>query len=343
MKSRIISIDLAKDVFEIAIANQQFKIVERLRLSRKDFSAFLSLQPPALVIMEACGSAHFWGRHAQAAGHQPHLIPAHYVKPYRRRGKTDRADVEALLEAYRCDAIKPVPVRAVEQQSLQQLHRVREQWKRTRTQRINALRGFLRELGFAIPLGAATAQRRAHDIIRNDDFLPALKPVFLRLLDEIATLEADIKSIEQQLQHLTKENPDVRRLQSIAGIGLLTSTALVAAVASPQRFPSGKHFASWLGLTPREHSSGQQRHLGRISKLGDTYLRMLLTHGARSVLNRAHQLRRADKPLPRLYQWACELALRVGHNKATCALANKLARICWAVWNHQREFNPNFA
>lgn len=341
MKSKIISVDLAKDVFEVAVANNRYRILERHRLTRKEFSTFLTTQPPALVIVESCGTAHFWSRQAEAAGHHADIVPAHYVKPYRRRNKTDRADAEALLEAHRCEGIKPVPVRSVEQQQIQQLHRIREQWKRTRTQRINGLRGFLRELGFAIPEGAMVAQRRAREILDDEAIPAALKIVFSRLLEEIATLESDITSVERQLKALTKANVNVQRLQSVSGVGLLTSTAMVASAGSPHHFPDGRHFASWLGLTPREYSSGNKRRLGGISKQGDCYLRMLLTHGARSVLARAKQLQRAGNHLSRLQQWACQLERRVGHNKATCALANKLARVCWAVWKYERDFDPS--
>lgn len=341
MQSRIIAVDLAKSVFEVAVANPQCRVLERHRLSRKAFSAFIAAQPPALVLLEACGSAHFWGRTAQALGHDVRLLPAQYTKPYRRRGKTDRADTEALLEAHRCDDIKPVPVHAVEQQTVQQLHRAREQWKRTRTQRLNGLRGFLRELGFDIPIGAKTAQRHARLFIDDPAVPVPLKSLFTRMLDEIASLETHIADVERQLKALTKHNTDVQRLQTIAGVGLLTSTALVAAVGNPQRFPSGKHLSSWLGLTSSEHSSGNRRRLGKITKQGDTYLRTLLVHGARSLLSRIKTLQRAGKALPRLHQWAAALELRVGHNKAACALANKLARICWAVWTSQNDFNPN--
>jgi len=343
MESRIISVDLAKDVFEVAVANRGYRIQERQRLSRREFAGFIATQPTALVLMESCGTAHYWARQAQAAGHRAELVPAHYVRPYRRRGKTDRIDTEAILEAHRCSGIQPVPVRSVEQQQIQQLHRVREQWKKTRTQRINGLRGFLRELGHAIPNGARTAQRRAREILDGETVPAPLKTVFSRLLDEISTLEHDITTVEKQLQTLTRDNVEVQRLQAVSGIGLLTSTAMVACVGSPHHFPDARHFASWLGLTPREYSSGNRRHLGKISKQGDSYLRMLLTHGARAVLNRAKQLKRAGRHLNRLQAWACQLEARVGHNKATCALANKLARICWAVWKHERDFNPDFA
>ncbi len=234
-------------------------------------------------------------------------------------------------------------MRSVEQQQIQQLHRIREQWKRTRTQRINALRGFLRELGFAIPEGAKVSQRRARESL-DDEAIPAtLRVVFTRLLEEIAALENDMTSVERQLKALTKANVDVHRLQTVSGVGLLTSTAMLASAGSPHHFPDGRRFASWLGLTPREYSSGSKRRLGGISKQGDCYLRMLLTHGARSVLARAKKLQRAGKHLSRLQQWACQLEHRVGHNKATCALANKLARICWAVWKHESDFDSERA
>ena len=246
MKSKIISVDLAKDVFEVAVANDHYRVLERRRLSRKQFSTFLAIQPPALVVVESCGTAHYWARQAEAAGHSTDIIPAQYVKPYRRRGKTDRADAEALLEAHRCEGIKPVPVRSVEQQQIQQLHRVREQWKRTRTQRINGLRGFLRELGFAIPEGAKVAQRRAREIL-DDEAIPApLKVVFTRLLEEVVTLENDITSVERQLKPLTKTNVNVQRLQTVSGIGLLTSTAMIASAGSPHHFADGRHFATRL-------------------------------------------------------------------------------------------------
>jgi transposase len=342
-ESRIIAVDLAKDVFEIALANTAHRVVARQRLSRAKFRALLESHPPALVVMEACGSAHDWGRRALAAGHQVKLLPAQHVRPYRRGNKTDRADTDALLEAHRCAGIKPVPVRSVEQQQIQQLHRIREQWKRTRVQRINGLRGFLRELGYAIPCGALTAQRHAREILDGADFPPALKASFTVVLEEIKALEANIRELERQLAVLTKHNPVVQLLTKVSGVGLLTSTAMLAAAGSPHHFKSGRHFSCWLGLTAREYSSGSTRRLGRITKRGDTYLRMLLIHGARSVLLRARQLQRAGQKLNRIQHWVVHLEARVGYNKASVALANKLARICWATWKYERDFDPNFA
>ena len=343
MESRIISVDLAKDVFEIALANNRHRIISRHRLSRRRFAEFLATQSPSRVLLESCGTAHYWARQAQQGGHSVTIIPAQYVKPYRRRGKSDRIDTEALLEAHRCEGIMAVPVRSVEQQQIQQLHRIREQCKRTRTQRINGLRGFLRELGYPIREGAVHAQHRAREIIDQSDLPSPLQGAFTGMLEEITELEHRIKSLERSLKALTGDNEAVQALRQVDGIGLLTSTALVAAAGSPHHFPSGRRFASWLGLTPREYSSGNTRYLGRISKQGDRYLRMLIIHGARSVLARAKQLHSAGKPLSRLQRWDWQLQQRVGHNKAACGLANKLARICWAVWKHQRDYDANFA
>ncbi len=340
MHPTIISVDLAKNVFEVAVANQQHRILSRKRLSRAKFSSFLSQHEPATVLLESCGTAHFWARQAIDAGHRPLIIPAQYVKPYRRRHKSDRIDTEALLEAHRCRGIRPVPVRSIDQQQLQQLHRIREQWKKTRNARINALRGFLRELGHPIAEGASNAKRQLRMLLEQGELPPVLASTFSVLLQEVLELEQHIRLIERELHRLTKDCDDVRYLRQIHGIGLLTSTAIVACAGSPHHFQSARHFSSWLGITPREFSSGERRRLGRISKQGDKYLRMLIVHGARSVLARAKQLRKTQQPLSPLHQWALQLELRVGHNKATVALANKLARICWAVWKNHTDFNP---
>jgi transposase len=344
MNPKTIAIDLAKDVFEVALANEQGRITGRERLKRPDFANFMANQPPAVVVMEACGTAHFWGRMFSAWGHEVRLLPAHYVRPYRRRNKTDRADTEALLEAHRCEGIMPVPVKSVDQQQMQHLHRLREQWKTTRTARINLVRGTLREFGILIAQGTTAFAHNIASLLEKEEVPSALRQALQSTVDEIAALELRIRAIEKQLSQLTRDNEAVARLQQISGIGLLTSTALVAAAGSPNHFKSGRHLAAWVGLTPRESSSGNRRHLGRINKQGDCYLRMLFIHGARSVLARSKQLQRTGNKLPgRLAQWAVDLERRVGHNKATVALANKLVRIAWACWRNNSDFNPNHA
>ncbi len=331
MNTRTIAIDLAKEVFEVAISHRAGRISERHRLSRSQFPQFMAQQPPGRVLMEACGSAHHWARTFASAGHEVALLPAHHVRPYRRRNKTDRNDCEALLEAHRCEGIDPVPVKSVDQQQIQQLHRLREQWKGTRVARINALRGCLRELGIDFPAGAAVVLKQAPAVVRSTAVPPALRMALGAVLDEIGVLELRISAVEKQLAELSQHDDTVQRLQQIPGIGLLTSTALVAAVGSAQHFKSGRHLAAWMGITPRENSSGSRHHLGRITKRGDIYLRTLFIHGARAVLNRAIWLHRAGRPVSRLQRWAIQLHQRIGHNKAAVALANKLVRIAWAV------------
>ncbi len=207
----------------------------------------------------------------------------------------------------------------------------------TRTARINVIRGLLRELGYPLPVGSHIVRRKAPEVLEH---LPApLRAAINALLEEIRFLEQRIHAIEDELERFARQNEAVEKLREVPGIGLLTATALWAAAGSAAVFKSGRHLAAWLGLTPREYSSGNQRHLGRISKRGDVYVRMLITHGARSVLARAKQLQRSNKPLTRVQRWAVQLEQRIGHNKATCALANKLARIAWALWRHHGSYD----
>jgi len=264
------------------------------------------------------------------------LLPPHAVRPYVLRNKTDGADAKALLEAVRNEAIRSVPIKSVDQHVLGALHRLRSAWLATRTARLNTLRGLLRELGFAIPVGAREVVPFVYALVSEADAkLPeALRAVMTEAAREIAELETRIQAVEHQLQALARESALVLRLRTIPGVGLLTATALVAFVGDVHRFPSGRHFASYLGLTPRESSSGLQRHLGRITKRGDPYLRMLLIHGARSVLLHAKKAKQCD----RLRRWALQREQARGHNKAAVALANKLARIAWAVWRRERAY-----
>jgi transposase len=288
--------------------------------------------------MEACGTAHFWGRHAQTHGHRVVLLPPQAVRPYVPRNKTDRADAKGLLEAARNESIHPVPVKSESQQALTALHRLRSTWLAARTARLNTVRGVLREFGVVIPVGARRVRPTVAALLADPDTpLPAaLRPALHSALDEIAALERRRRAVERQIAALAAVTPAVAALRTIPGVGLLTSTALVAFVGDATRFPSARHFASYLGLTPRERSSGLRRRLGAISKRGDPYLRMLLIHGARSVL--CHATRPA--PPRRLQHWALALARRRGHNPAAVALANKLARIVWAVWTTGTAFAP---
>jgi transposase len=340
MKDTTIAVDLAKSVFEVAVSQRPGKVAERHRLSRGQFSRFLAEQAPATIVMEACGTAHFWGRQAEARGHRVLLLPPHAVRPYVLRNKTDGADAKGLLEAVRNEALHPVPVQSVDPHVLAALHRMRSSWMATRTARLNTIRGLLRELGFPIPVGARQVVPHVWALVSDaDSGLPdALRPALAEAAREIGELEARLRAVERSLETLADASPVLARLRTIPGVGLLTATALVAFVGNMHRFPSGRHFASYLGLTPRETSSGLRRRLGGISKRGDPSLRMLLIHGARSVLCHA---KRVTGPRDRLRVWALERERLRGHNKAAVALANKLARVVWAVWRREHAFHPH--
>jgi transposase len=343
MDATTVAVDLAKDVFEVAVANHAHRITDRKRLTRRQFESFLEgLSAGTAVVMEACGTAHYWGRRCQARGLAVRLIPVQYVRPYVRRNKTDRTDTEAMLEADRCAGVAPVPVKTVDQQALQALHRVRTQWQATRTGRINVIRGLLREQGCPVPAGARTVMRRVAAIADDPArALPAvLRQTLVHLLEEVRSLEARIAAIDRELACVARAHPMATRLLQVPGVGIITATAMIGAVGHVHAFRRGRDFASWLGLTPRESTTGTRRYLGRISKRGDRYLRCLLTHGARAVLLAAQRTARTTpQRLTRLQQWAVALAARRGHNKAAIGLANKLARIIWAVWCHDRDFH----
>jgi transposase len=335
MDSTTIAVDLAKSVFEIAVSEKLGHVDRRQRLSRAQFQRFLVREKTATIVMEACGTAHYWGRLAQNAGHRVVLLPPHAVRPYVLRNKTDGADAKALLEALRNHDLRAVPLKSVDQQVLAGLHRLRSAWMATRTARLNTIRGLLRELGHCIPLGASRVLPALRVLLEQEVLAAPLRATLLEAVAEIEALEKRLRAVERELEQLAEKDEAIVRLQTIPGVGLLTATALVAFVGDLARFPSGRHFASYLGLTPRETSTGLKRKLGRISKRGDPYLRMLLIHGARSVL--AHAKRFAPRP-DRLRTWAIERERARGHNKATVALANKLARIAWAVATRAQPF-----
>jgi transposase len=341
MQSTTIGIDLAKSVFQIAIADQQRRIVKRQRLSRSQFQRFLVDTAPARLVMEGCASAHHWGRVAQSQGHHVRILHAGYVRPYVRRNKTDAADAEALVRADGDPELKPIPVKAVHQQALQSLHRIRLQWQRTRVARINEARGLLAEFGVVLPRGTVDMVRRLHDVAEQ---LPELLQfTFTELIAEIGECQDRIKRLDRTLTQVVAADPVGQRLLTINGVGTTIASALLGSVSDIQAFKRGRVFASWLGLTPREHSSGSTRNLGRISRRGDIYLRMLLIHGARAALLAAKRAQQQERQLNELQRWALNLQERAGHNKAAVGLANKMARIIWAVWTKDQTFDGDYA
>jgi transposase len=334
MNTTTVAVDLAKDVFQLAVADADWRVVQTARLSRSQFAAWFQNRAVSRVVMEACGSAHHWARWLTGLGIEVTLLPAAYVRAYVKRNKTDAADAAALLEAARCADITPVQIKSVEQQALQGLHRIRSLWMGTRTSRINALRGFCREFGVAIAAGSRTGVENIARVLADpNSAVPEMIRGSMKLLvEEIRLMEARIAQIERELTQVAQHSDACKLLLSIPGVGLLTSTAMVAATSGKvTHFKDARHFASWFGLTPKEYSSGNTRHLGRISKKGDRYLRMLLTHGARSVLRSAVVARTRGQESGGVRAWALAVQSRTHHNKAACALANKMARICYAV------------
>lgn len=332
-----IGVDLAKSVFQISIANQAGRILTRRRFSRAQFDQFLATHPPANIVMETCATAHYWARKSRALGHTPRLLHAPYVRPYVRRNKTDAADADALVRAGADHDIKPTPVKSEDQQAMQGLHRIRAQWHKTRRQRICLVRSLLAEFGLTSAKG--TTQLAARLRQQTEQVPEALRQSLLPVLDEISAIEDKIKAIDKQLTLLGKQHAIVQRLLTIPGVGIITATAMLAAVPDIHAFKRARQFSSWLGITPREYSSGRSRYLGPISKRGDRYLRTQLINGARSALLCAHRRNPEDRtPLQR---WAIDVEARSQHNTAAVALANKMARIIWCVWTREDEYRAD--
>ena len=295
-KNTTVAVDLAKSVFEIAVSPRGGRVTERHRLNRAALLRWFARRRPCRILLEACGSAHFWARELERMGHRPVLLPAQHVRRYRPRNKTDRADTKALLEAYRNEEIHPVPIKTPAQQQLATLHRVRAAWLSSRTARINTLRGLLREQGIVISTGARFVVPRAFELAgdADSDLSEGLRFALFELAREIQDYERRVGEVEQRLAVLAEQNALALRLRTVPGIGLISATALAGFVGDLRRFSSARKFASYLGLTPREHSSGSIRRLGGISKRGDVYLRMLLIHGARAVLAAAPKAKQPE-------------------------------------------------
>lgn len=333
-----VGLDLAKNVFQAHGADARGKCVFRKRLPRSRVLEFFANLEPCLVGMEACGGAHYWAREILALGHDVRLMPPQYVRPYVKRGKTDAADAEAIAEAVRQPNMRFVAAKSVEQQAVLLLHRSRDLLIRQRTMLINAFRGHLAEFGIVARQGPRHVRELAAvvgDI--EDQRLPAIaREVLLILLDQLRDTTDKIDGLENRLRVWHGTDETSQRLATIPGIGLITATALVATAGSGETFRSGRQFAAWIGLTPREHSTGGKPRALGISKRGDSYLRRLLIHGARTVVrHRKHRAESHPKP------WLDELLKRRPTNVATVALANKNARTVWALLSKGESYQEN--
>jgi transposase len=338
MKITTVGIDLAKNVFQVHAVDERGKTVLRKQLRREQMVEFFAKLSPCLIGMEACGSAHHWARVLQAQGHTVRVIASQFVKPYVKSNKNDAADAEAICEAVARPAMRFVPVKSVEQQAVLAVHRARQGFVKARTAQANQIRGLLAEFGLVIPRGLWHIHQRVPALLeRAADEVPlALRHLIERLLCHLKELDRQVAELETQIQAWHRSSELSRRLEQIPGIGPLTASALVASIADARSFDSGRQLSAWLGLVPRQSSSGGKPTLLGMSKRGDVYLRTLLIHGARSVILAAQRkVGAADT-------WLGHLLQRRHLNVAAVALANKNARTVWALLAHDREFRPDY-
>lgn len=322
-----IGVDLAKNVFQVHGVNRQGEMVVRKQLRRTQMLDWFGKRAPCLVGMEACGSAHYWARELSKLGHDVRLMAPQFVKPYVKRGKNDANDAEAICEAVSRPTMRFVAAKTVEQQTMQAEHRIRARLVRSRTALSNEIRGLLSEFGVIVPASLGALRRALPEILEDgENGLPGdFRILLAELAEELRSLDDRVKFYDTRLQTRARTDERIQRLLAVEGIGPVVASALAAAVDDGRQFGKGRDLAAWLGLTPREHSSGGKQRLGGISKQGDTYVRTLLIHGARAALNAA-----VNKTDPRS-RWVTALAARRNKNIATVALANKNARIAWAI------------
>ncbi|WP_371420062.1 IS110 family transposase [Tardiphaga sp.] len=327
MEIMTIGLDLAKSVFQVHGVDAAGKTVVRKALRRAQVLTFFSKLAPCLVGIEACGTSHHWARELIKLGHDVRLMPPAYVKPYVKRGKTDAADAEAICEAVTRPTMRFVPIKSPEQQAALSMHRSRDLLVKQRTQLVNMMRGILAEFGIEIPQGLHRALEMARAIVGGEapDVPSDAVKVVARLSQQALDAHAQLREIERDLLAWQRRSDLATRLLTIPGIGPIGATAIAASVTDPRQFRSGRQFAAWLGLTPLQRSSGGKERLGRITKMGDKYLRKLLVVGMTSMVRRAKNKPQAVDP--RLLALMARKPMRV----VTVAMANKTARIAWAV------------
>jgi transposase len=339
MNVTTVGIDLAKIVFQVHGVDERGKARLRKQLKRTQVLEFFVNLPPCLIGMEACGSAHFWARKLSSLGHTVKLMAPQFVKPYVKTNKNDAADAEAICEAVSRPNMRFVPIKNAEQQALLGLHRARQGFVAARTAQVNQIRGLLAEFGIVMAQGIRCVPKKMPEILEDAEngLSTASRDLFSRLFEHFRELDRQVEELQLQIQVWHREDLKSRRLQAIPGVGPLTASALVASVGDATTFKNGRQFAAWLGLVPRQDSSGGKERLLGISKRGDTYLRTMLIHGARSVLNALN--RRGGQA----EGWLARLAARRNFNIAVVALANKNARIVWALLAHDRDYQVNYS
>jgi transposase len=330
----LLAIDIAKHLFQLHGVDKTGKTVFTKQLHRSKLMNCIANVPPCIIAMEACSGANYWARQFKKLGHEVKLISPQFVKPFVQSNKNDRNDCHAIAEAASRPHMRFVPIKAIEQQDIQSLHRIRERLLSHRTALMNQLRGLLAEYGLIIPQGQAALRRLLPEFLEDaeNELTPFTRLLCQELYEELMALNDRIKNCDKKIQHIFNENKMCQRIAEVEGIGPITATAIVSDLSEPHHFKNGRHYASYLGLVPRQHSSGGKQQLLGISKRGDSYLRKLLIHGARSVVLSANK-KHDKKSL-----WIQQLKMRRGANCTCVALANKNARILWSLLAYNKEY-----
>jgi len=336
MKITTLAIDIAKSVFHCFGVNQTGHLVKKKMLKRSMLLNYIVQLEPCTIAIEACGSANHWAREFNKLGHKTVLIAPQFVAPYRKGNKNDYNDAQAIAEAAQRPNMRFVPIKSIEQQDVQILHRIRERLVKQRTALSNQTRGILAEYGLVMKKGKKAFREAIPGFLEDaqNQLTFVSRALFSNLYEEFIELDKKIDEYEKQIVQESKTNATCQRLNGILGVGPITATAAYAAVGDGKEFKNGRHFSAWCGLVPKQHSTGGKNNLLGISKRGNTYLRTLFIHGARSVLQ--HCGNKTD----RFSLWAKALEERRGFNKACVAIANKIARVSWVVMAREEEFNP---
>lgn len=332
----LVAIDLAKQTFQVRAVNHTGRALFNRKISRSHLmEEVLKLPSGTRIAMEACGTSHYWGRRFISAGFKVDLIAPQYVKPFVKLQKNDSADAEGIAEAASRSTMRFVPVKSIEQQDIQSMHRVRERYVKARTALMNELRGLLMEYGVVIPQGRAALAKHMPLVYESEEVTATMKSLSCELYRELSELELRLEKITHQIEVVAKSLDICKRLMTIPGIASISATAIYAAVAH-MNFKNGRELAAFLGLVPRQKSSGGKEKLGRITKHGDVYVRKLLVHGARSVLQNAHRYK------DRYSSWAKTIRDTKGYTKGAVALANRNARVAWAIMASDVSFDRDF-
>jgi len=336
-----VAADLAKDLIVVCAADASGRTLFFKQFGFRGFASWAANLPPCTVAMEACSSAHFWARTLMALGHHPKLLAPDFVKPFRKSqgAKNDRNDAQAILIAALQPDMRFVSVKSIEQQSILACHRMREGWKIERTALINRVRGLLAEFGIWLGRSPQNLARSLLRLIQDEDLPARIRALLSHAQEHLGQLEALMERCELDICQHARDSEPAQRLCTLNGIGPITASAIVASVGNARDFRNGRQMAAWVGLVPKQSSSGGKDRLGKITKRGDTYLRSLLTQGARATLNAA--LGKAPDKRSHLEHWIVALRQRVGYHKSLVAIANKHARICWAMLAREESYDSN--